>query len=310
MTVTLPSMDRVMSYAVEKQVYDGVGDTFPLVAVASTMEPEVRKRFLVAVAAAVALVTLREWTQAVKEGRVTSVLKQVLRSLNHQLSDRFHEALRKGYMRGATFAAKQLATPTDLIRIDQVAPFASAWARSHAPQLADEMVEGGVEQVQRLIQESVEQRMPAQTLAKRIRSQIGLTSRDASAVRRFIRELQADPTVSAARVEQRAARKAEAFLRRRADTIARTEMMRAHNMGQHGVWQQAVHQGILSPATKRQYLVIWDEILCPWCESMAGATADLNGTTWSIGGTVVRTGFSGPPAHPLCRCTVSLVRTS
>lgn len=88
----------------------------------------------------------------------------------------------------------------------------------------------------------------------------------------------------------------------RAETIARTETMRASNEGQREAWDQAVEDGLLTGNEKQEWIVTPDDRLCPECEPFDGVTADLDGTFVAEDGTE----SDGPPLHPNCRCTVGL----
>lgn len=69
----------------------------------------------------------------------------------------------------------------------------------------------------------------------------------------------------------------------RMEMIARTEVLRAHNMGRIKFHQ---HVGI----EKLEWMTMGDERTCPVC-------GPLNGKTFPIDK------FPGQPAHPFCRCT-------
>jgi len=71
--------------------------------------------------------------------------------------------------------------------------------------------------------------------------------------------------------------------RYRMEMIARTEVLRAHNMGRIKFHQ---HVGI----EKLEWMAMGDERTCPVC-------GPLNGKTFPIDR------FPGQPAHPFCRCT-------
>lgn len=86
----------------------------------------------------------------------------------------------------------------------------------------------------------------------------------------------------------------------RADLIARTEVMRAANAGQREAWHQAVDKGFLSGRARRVWIYTPDGLACPLCESLDGKTAPLNGQYPDEGG-------DGPPLHPRCRCTESVI---
>jgi SPP1 gp7 family putative phage head morphogenesis protein len=87
----------------------------------------------------------------------------------------------------------------------------------------------------------------------------------------------------------------------RAETIARTETMRAANEGQIEAWQQAAETGLLTGNESTEWITTPDDRLCPICEPLDGQTTALGGT-FEVDGDRV----SSPPAHPRCRCTVGL----
>ena len=88
----------------------------------------------------------------------------------------------------------------------------------------------------------------------------------------------------------------------RAETIARTETMRASNQGQKELWDQATDAGLLTGDEEQEWIVTPDDRLCPICEPMDGVTAPMNGQFKLDTGESV----DGPPAHPNCRCTIAL----
>lgn len=85
----------------------------------------------------------------------------------------------------------------------------------------------------------------------------------------------------------------------RADTIARTETMRASNEGQQEAWNQAVDDGVLTGDEKRVWIATDDELLCPICGDLADTEVGLDEE--------FDDGIDEPPAHPNCRCTMGLV---
>jgi len=87
----------------------------------------------------------------------------------------------------------------------------------------------------------------------------------------------------------------------RAETIARTETMKASNAGQQLAWDQAAEEGLLTGDESMEWIVTPDDRLCPICEPLDGQTVPLGGM-FDVDGEDVE----GPPAHPNCRCTVGL----
>lgn len=87
----------------------------------------------------------------------------------------------------------------------------------------------------------------------------------------------------------------------RADTIARTESMRASNQGQIESWKQATDEGLLTGEEQKEWITTPDDRLCPICEPLDGETTPMDKPFSTELGRV-----DGPPVHPNCRCTIGL----
>lgn len=96
----------------------------------------------------------------------------------------------------------------------------------------------------------------------------------------------------------------EALLRDpvRAESIARTESLRAANEGQLDAWDGAKKNGLLSENAKRVWIATGDDLLCAICEPMDGVEELLDDPFILDDGEAI----TSPPAHPRCRCTVGL----
>lgn len=93
------------------------------------------------------------------------------------------------------------------------------------------------------------------------------------------------------------------LIRRRADTIARTESIRALSEGQHAAIREAVAQGHLQGETLRRYwLLTRDEKTCPICSGIVASNRNGVGAEEPF---VTSLGpILNPPAHPNCRCSI------
>jgi SPP1 gp7 family putative phage head morphogenesis protein len=134
--------------------------------------------------------------------------------------------------------------------------------------------------------------VPVRDAARLIRPLIGLTQKQADAV--FTRWLQ--------KGDAAAGRYAAQLLRHRAQTIARTETIRASVDGQLAIWKAAQAQGLLPNHARKRWIVTPDDRLCPRCAPLQGVEVQLHQTFPG--------GVSGPPLHPNCRCAVSVVTAS
>ena len=89
----------------------------------------------------------------------------------------------------------------------------------------------------------------------------------------------------------------------RAQTIARTETIRAANLGQQATWEEMAHRGALPKDFARTWVTHADERTCGSCLSLDGTTVSLRGQFRAeVGRDNVTT--RTPPLHPNCRCTV------
>ena len=85
-------------------------------------------------------------------------------------------------------------------------------------------------------------------------------------------------------------------IRQRANTIARTETMKAANMGQQLHWNDMITLGYLNKsANVKVWIATKGERTCPTCMALDGKTVEIDGN-------FTFEGFNGltPPLHPLC----------
>lgn len=178
------------------------------------------------------------------------------------------------------------------MKFDAANPAAIAWAEEHAAELIADVTVNAQAAIRQVVVAGFENGVAPADTAKLIRASIGLTERDAVAVMNYQLKLINDGVVGAtAKAEKYAAK----LTKSRAQTIARTETMRAANEGQQQLWEQAREAGLLDRTAKKVWIVADP---CPICAGMSGETVRID-QTFSIGG--------DPPAHPNCRCTVGLV---
>jgi SPP1 gp7 family putative phage head morphogenesis protein len=141
------------------------------------------------------------------------------------------------------------------------------------------------------------------------RDSLASTDKLTNALGRALRDGRYDRTLEAHRAagtvpsetaaDKMVSRYAERFVNHRATTIARTESVRASNMGQRQVWDQAQKQGLLAHDQQRVWITSGDDRTCEICEELDGETAGLNEE--------FDAGIMEPPdPHPDCRCTTAL----
>jgi hypothetical protein len=118
-----------------------------------------------------------------------------------------------------------------------------------------------------------------------------------------LEEKRAKKELTAERVAVLASRYAARLHRQRATLIARTETLRAANLGQQLSWQRAAEAGALVPAEWRRFWILTrDDRTCPHCRKMLAHPGVMLTQSFETDFGLVLT----PPQHPGCRCTVAL----
>lgn len=139
--------------------------------------------------------------------------------------------------------------------------------------------------------------------ARRIRQLIGLTERQTASVLNFEAGL-IERGVTGTRLERMVARKYQQVLARRASTIARSETIRAANLGQQNLWRQAADQGLIDRDTaQKRWIITPGDRTCPICIPMDGQLRPLEEPFVSpFNGAATQT----PPIHVAGRCAMAL----
>ncbi len=195
--------------------------------------------------------------------------------------------------------APTLRTPLS-VSLTDINPASVAWARREAAELVKNVSRDTKEALRELMVLASEGEMTVEQVARAITRDnlVGLLPSQARALRKYRQRL-AKQGLDADTVGKRAAKYAAAQLRLRAMTIARTELLTAVNAGQQALWEEAVRKGVLSPETKRVWIVTLDDALClNVCEPMTDETAGMDEPFPG--------GYMHPPAHPRCRCAIGI----
>jgi SPP1 gp7 family putative phage head morphogenesis protein len=206
------------------------------------------------------------------ETGILIIVSDAIMASEKVLKDAFPELLLKTLEAGGNAAAKNLRIKVAMraaapaikdFKFDVTNQKAVDWASKHAAETITGISNSTRDEIRELVETSFEDQIDVRELADQIADVIGDVAR--------------------------------------ADTIARTESMRAANQGQSELWDQAVDQGLLTGDEQQEWIVTPDDKLCPICEPMDGVTTGLD-DTFDVDGDEI----DGPPAHPNCRCTVGL----
>lgn len=176
-------------------------------------------------------------------------------------------------------------------------PEAVAWAESRAAELVVELSAERRAALNALIIRAFREGIPPMKLSRIIRPMIGLHSRWALAVDNYHRRL-LDQGHNPLNAQMAAETYAQRLVRSRAQTIARTESLRASNQGRYSSWQMARTLGYISADAKKKWSISPNRV-CPRClplrNRMVGLDEDF------VPGTLM------PPLHPRCLPGTALV---
>ena len=279
------AVDRELIRRLEKAVPGDVDDLPLLTRLASRMEPAARRAFLAAVRGAAGVISLEGLAQAVRAGQVTLIEAQAqVGKLSDDLKRQILPVLGRTFALGAQVGADAVPDGPAAIAygFDLRNPEAIRWVQERGAELVTNVSDSTRSAIRALVEIAQrEGRHPFQT-AREIREVVGLLPRQAEAVQRF-RERLASQDIDDLAIERRAGRYADAQLRARAVTIARTETLMASGQGQQSVWEAAKAQGLLDPArTQRVWLATNDDILDTFlCEPMADVETPLD-EPWTL----------------------------
>jgi hypothetical protein len=187
-----------------------------------------------------------------------------------------------------------MARPLVTFRFDGANQDAVDAAEKMAARMVTEITRETEKNIRNLIAEAISEGIPPYDAARLIVPLIGLTSAQGQAVLKYRAEL-IDNGLAADKVNSEVDDYAEELLGKRADSIARTEILDALNAGQDEAWQQAQDQGLLTDDATKQ--VILSEDACPICVAIADEGPVPIGEDFSE---------DGPPFHPQCRCTTAI----
>ena len=192
-------------------------------------------------------------------------------------------------------------------------PRAIAWARTRAGSLIQQIQDETLTTVRGIIANALSEGGGVIGAANSIERVIGLHPRWQQAVEnRYDAEIarlaSADPERALETIQGEAQQVADAYRNQlievRAMTIARTEILAAQNVGELMSWLQAADNGFLDLNNALKEWVAgpdgWAGIsICEVCLELAGQRVPVL--------SVFSNGEATPPAHPNCRCSMSLI---
>lgn len=210
-------------------------------------------------------------------GYVNSAAPIVLHYMQQELRDRFRKAARPD-------PAEEMAITSVYESGAQLVQGVSAATR---------------ELIQDAIAEGIANGQAIPTIARGIKDGIGLSRRDARAVRNYRERLEASDR-STSTIMRMVERYKKRKIKDRATTIARTEMVRARVLGREAAWEIGIAEGWVYPDEDLKEWITADP--CPICQDLEGTTAKIGKPFTSANGQQ----YLRPPVHPNCRCDIVL----
>lgn len=189
-------------------------------------------------------------------------------------------------------------------------PEASKFVNAHTAALVKGIDKATRDGLKAIFDDAVTNGLSHQDRVRAIRDLVGALPRDVAAGDKVYRSM-LDAKVPLSEANKKYQRFMDKKIKIRAETISRTESIRAASAGQQAAWEQAASKGLIPNNTKRVWIITPDDLLCPICEELDGKTTGLGDSFSSTvklspGGTEQNYTPQYPPAHPRCRCTVGL----
>lgn len=185
---------------------------------------------------------------------------------------------------------------------DRERPESSQWARQAAGTMISQITGEQRSVVRDIVSAAALGEMDWGDVARQVQGSIGLTTQQAGWVSNRYDSVYANAIANglsaaraAAQARDAASRYQTAVHRYRANTIARTETMRAASEGRMQAWNQGITQGFIGPNWQKEWIPESDA--CDICIGLRGKRINIK-DSFSVG---------EPPAHPNCRCDVILV---
>jgi hypothetical protein len=180
---------------------------------------------------------------------------------------------------------------------------AQEWLQTRGLLLVQRLSEKAARAIEETLRDGMREGWSIQRMTREIRNVVGLSDKDAAALRNRRRQL-VERGVKPARVQSDLDRYRKQLIRRRAETIARTEVVAARNQGQLHAWKIMQESGELPSVVRRVWIPALSERTCPVCMTLGSVGPVLLGqpfTSPDVGR------IMAPPAHPNCRCSMGLV---
>ena len=278
--------------------------------VADRQAPTVEQAFVALVAAARGGRTRRRIQRALQRGNrrpALTIAVEAWQSASETWRTTLEDALRDTVLAAATAVGIRMSRDpriTFRIAFDVTNPAAQRWAETQAGRLIRQISADQRQSIRRVIVQAFTENLTTRQVAIRLTEQIGLHSRQAAALERFRADL-VEKGLRPDRVSVLTRRARDRMIRRRARSIARTEVLRGVEHGPAVAlgkrpWTRASGEPRTCGAS---FIVTPDDRLCPICAPLDGVRVGLQEAFVSP-----TNGASAvvPPIHPQCRCALGI----
>ena len=267
--------------------------------------------------------------EALKTGNAEALADDVLD--DPLLLQRFRVAVQNAVQEAGEWAAtpESRALPAALtIAFDGHNPRAVAVARREGAALVQQVSEDVRGMIRAAVADGIQRGLNPVDTARGIRDGLGLTARQWNAVANYRRALELGQSaaldrelrdrrfdasvrraiaekrkLSAEKIDRMVGRYTERYRAYRAQTVMRTESLRALGAGQRLAWQQAFDEGKANRDSVRRYLAVaGGPRTCDFCIAVEDANAD--GVGFDEPFDTPDGPADAPPFHPDCRCYV------
>lgn len=245
------------------------------------LEPKLARAFAEGVRQIRSKITLKSITDAIEAGRIDTAIRMVTEQVVKEAFISFNRELQEALQQGGDLAQAWAMQDSGFVHGMNIAE--SNTARFLATYQATMIVQISTD-MRLLISEVIRSGTIAGEnpikVARRVRDGLGLTAHQESAVvnyRRYLEELDSralerrlrdarfDPTVarhiregkklSSDQIDNMTARYRDRYIKRRSETIARTEAIRLLSMGQKAFWDQAVGDGSIERTRLKRFWI-------------------------------------------------------
>jgi SPP1 gp7 family putative phage head morphogenesis protein len=205
--------------------------------------------------------------------------------------------IEEAFVKAADITLDEVEIPEGFV-FNPMAPHVRKAIAQQVGQNIAAVTQNTLDNVRAIVSDAISTGRHPYSAAKQIKQVVGLTPKQAQSVENFRKQL-VDEGVVGDKLEKRVARYAERKLAQRAEAIARTETATALNNGRMELWTQLQAEGGLPHDQKHKWITAEDERVCNICGPLDGKTVLI--------GQPFPGGYSGPPAHVMCRCNTVLV---